>query len=76
MSGYIRFLKKPILAQRVLANAGSEMMRVASINLYRERFLLIGLVYDAMLAECNAEEAEFVAHRVGEVMQLGSAVLP
>lgn len=54
---------------------GSEMMRVAAINLYREGFLLIGLVHDAVLVECNAEEAELVAHRIREVMRLASAVL-
>jgi hypothetical protein len=54
---------------------GSEMMRVAAVNLYREGFMLIGLVHDAVLVECTAEEAEPVSQRVREVMQLSSAAL-
>jgi hypothetical protein len=51
------------------------MIAFAAINLRREGFLLIGLVHDAVLVECNPEDADFVAHRVGEVMQLASAAL-
>jgi DNA polymerase-1 len=54
---------------------GSEMMRVAAINLYREGFFLVGLVHDAVLIECEAGEVDTVARRVREIMQLSSAML-
>jgi DNA polymerase-1 len=51
------------------------MMRVAATNVYREGFKLIGIVHDALLIECDDNEAEYASERLKQIMRLSSAAV-
>lgn len=58
-----------------LQGNGSEMLRIACIFAHEKNIQIIGLVHDALLAECNIDEIEVVTKETIRAMEKASQIV-